>query len=270
MSWSKRFSVKNSGKNSHQTKWGGPIFIDKHSKVGALLLHGFSSTPYQFKELGAYLASKGWTVYAPVIAGHGTSPEDMMKSTAEDWKKSVKEAYQKLGEKCRKIIIVGNSFGGNLSFWLAKELNNTPAGIVSLGTPVSLKFQWFLKLRMHLYGWAKEYYRKPPYAYKTDYTDMADEVTYPVIPVKSIREFFRFLKNETIPNLDKVKVPTLIIHATTDPLVHPDSATYIHQHLGSSYKKIYLIQCNRHVLTIDARYRREVFQKIYDFIREII
>lgn len=35
-------------------KGGEPIFIDKNSKVGILMLHGFSSTPNEFKELSLY------------------------------------------------------------------------------------------------------------------------------------------------------------------------------------------------------------------------
>jgi carboxylesterase len=249
-------------------KGAEPIFIDKKSKVGVLMLHGFTSTPYQFKELAKYISDKGLTVYAPLIAGHGTSPEDMIKTSPEDWKKSVKTAYLKLKDKVEKIVIIGNSFGGNLAFWLAKEFNNEPAAVVSLGTPISLNYQWIIKARYYLYGWLKKYYKKPRRIYKTDYTDMIDEITYPVIPTKSIKEFLDFLKNETIPNLPKIKVPTFIIHAQVDPVVNPESAPYIHQNLGSSYKKIYLFESNQHTVFNDHR-REELFQRIYDFIREV-
>lgn len=264
------FNSQNSNKfnKPKMMKGAEPLFINKKSKIGVLLLHGFTGTPYQFKELGKYLAEKGFTVYAPLIAGHGTSPEDLMNTTTEDWEKSVKKAYLKLKEKTPRVVIVGNSFGGNLAFYLAQEFPNSLAGIISLGTPIKLKFQWFIKLRLFLYGWAKTYYQKPKRIYKIDYTDMIDEITYPVIPVKSLREFFKFLKTKTIPNLEKVKVPTLIMHANIDPVVNPESASYIYQHLGSNYKKIYWFSSNQHVVTNDER-RQEIGQKIYEFIKEI-
>jgi carboxylesterase len=249
-------------------KGGEPIYIDNNSKIGILLIHGFTSTPHQFKDLSKYLSSNGFSVYAPLITGHGTKPEDLVKTSPEDWKKSVKEAYLKLKEKTGKVIVVGNSFGGNLAFWLAKEIENEMLGIVSLGTPIVLKYQMVIRARLFLYGWARKYYRKPMRIYKTDYTDMMDEVTYPLIPVKNLREFLDFIKNETIPNLSKVKAPTFIAHADVDPVARPKSATYIYEHLGSSFKRIYWFESNRHIITT-ARNCNDLFYKILDFINEL-
>ena len=121
------------------------IFINKNSKTGVLMLHGFSSTPRQFRELGAYLAEKGFNVSAPIIAGHGTSPEDFMKTSPKDWTKSTKDAYFELKNISEKVFIIGNSFGSNLGLWLAKELDNEPAGIVTLGAPIFLRYHNFIK-----------------------------------------------------------------------------------------------------------------------------
>jgi len=249
-------------------KGGEPIFYDKGSKTGVLLLHGFTSTPYQFKDLAKYLADKGLTVYAPLIAGHGTSPEDLIKTTPKDWKKSVKEAYLDLKKKTEKVFVVGNSFGGNLAFSLARDLDNSLPGIVSLGTPIFLRFQSFIKARLYLYGWAKKYYRKPQRIYKADYTDMMDEITYPLIPIKSLRDFLDFLREETIPNLKKIRVPTLIIHANVDPVANPKSALYIYENLGSSHKFIYWVESSHHVVFNDQR-KEELFRRIYNFIQDL-
>lgn len=238
-----------------------PIFIDKKSKIGVLMLHGFTSTPHQFKELSKHLADKGFTVYVPLIAGHGTSPKDLIKTTPKDWVKSVMDAYLRLKKITQKIIVIGNSFGGNLAFWLAKKIDNEPIGIISLGAPVFLRFHRLIMLRYYLYGRFKKYYHKPPQIYKTDYTDMMDEITYPVIPIKSLKEFLDFIKEETVPNLKKIKVPTLVVHSNFDPVIHPKSATYIYENLGSSFKKIYWFSSNHHVITRDKRFS-ELFQKI--------
>jgi len=249
-------------------KGGEPFFIKKQTNVGVLLLHGFTSTPHQFKELGGFLVKKGCTVYAPLIAGHGTTPKDLSETTIVDWKQSVEEAYHELRKTVQHVVIVGNSFGGNLAFYLARSRTDPPLGIISLGTPITLRAQWFIKLRFSVYGWTKQYYRKPQRIYKIDYTDLADEVTYPVIPIKSLRNFFAFIKEETIPHLKDIRVPTLIVHASVDPVVSTKSAPFIHEHLGSAYKKIYWFHSNHHVMTIDE-HRERLFQKIYDFIQEI-
>ena len=199
----------------HIMRGGEPIFINKNSDIGILMIHGFTSTPDEFKEMAVFFSEKGFTVYAPLITGHGTIPENLMKTTPRDWMVSAKEAYIKLKQTSPKIFIVGNSFGSNLAFWLAKEFNNEQMGIVTLDAPVFLKHHFLSLIRLNTYGLFKKYYRKSPRIYEADYIDGMDEVTYPVVPVKSLREFLRFLKEETIPNLDKVKVPVLIPNVMT-------------------------------------------------------
>lgn len=251
-----------------QIKGAEPILLGKNAETGVLMIHGFTSTPHQFRDLGKYLFKNGFAVSAPLVAGHGTCPEDLIKTSPEDWKESVKDAYLKLKEKAGKVVIIGNSFGGNLGFWLAKEFKDETLGIVSLGTPIVLRFQAIIKARLFLYGWLKKYYRKPMRVYRTDYTDMMDEVTYPLIPIKSLREFLGFIKNETIPNLGKIKVPALVVHASIDPVVHPKSAAYIYENLGSYFKRIYWFESNAHTITI-AKNSEALFSKILEFIKEL-
>ena len=246
-----------------------PIFIDKNSNIGVLMLHGFSSTPDEFRELSLYLADKGFTVSAPLVAGHGTLPCDLMKTTSRDWTQSVKNAYLKIKEKSKNIFIIGNSFGSNLALWLAKEAHNEPVGIITLGAPIFLRSHRFIVCRLYSYGFLKKYYRKPPRLYRTDFTDMLDEVTYPKIPAKSLREFLYFIKNETKPNLEKIKVPALVVHSDSDRVINPKSATYICEHLGSPLKRLYWFSSHFHTATADE-HRSELFEKIYNFINEVI
>lgn len=247
-----------------------PIYIERGSKVGVLMLHGFTSTPCQFKELCQYLSGRGITVYAPLIAGHGTCPDDLIKTSPDDWVKSVRDAYFKLRQKAERVVLIGNSFGSNLAFRLARELNNEPSGIITLGAPIFLKYDKFIRWRFRMYGRFKKYYHKPRRVYKADYTDMVDDVTYPVIPIKNLGEFLDFIKKETIPNLPNITAPILIGQATVDPVVGSNSADYIYQHIGSLKKEIYRFNSRRHVATNDSRNCQELFCKIHSFIREVV
>lgn len=244
-----------------------PIFIDRQSEVGVLLLHGFTSSPHQFRELADHLASKGLTVYAPVIAGHGTTPADLLATTINDWKNSVAAAYQKLAAVTQRQFIIGNSFGGNLGLYLAKDRTSI-IGLISLGTPIFLRFQILIKLRIYTYGWLKKYYRKPRRVYQIDYTDRSDEVTYPLIPVRALKNFLRFIQDETKPSLSLIKTPTLIMQASIDPVVHPKSAPYLHEHLGAECKQIFWFDSDRHTLIDDHR-RQELFERMDRFIDHI-
>lgn len=243
------------------------IFIDKKSQIGILMIHGFTSTPDQFKELSVFLANKGFSVSAPIIAGHGTNPADLEKTGPEDWKKSVKDAYLEFKKVSPKIFIIGNSFGSNLGFWLVKEFNNEPCAIVSLGAPIFMRYHKFTLCRLYTYGLIRKNYRKPRRIYRTDYTDFDDEVTYPIIPCKSLRDFFNFIKNETVPNLNKIKIPIFVGQSDSDNVVKPKSATYIYENVGSRFKRIYWFPGKAHVIMSHQR-RDELFEKIYSFIKE--
>lgn len=245
-----------------------PIFINKNSETAVLLLHGFSSTPNQFKELADYLCSRDFTVSAPLIAGHGTCPDNLAKTGPDDWKQSVKTAYIGLREKAKRIIIVGNSFGSNLGFWLAKEFNNEPVAVISLGAPIFLRWHKWIRFRLNTYGRIKKYYKKPLRMYKIDYTDMRDEISYSLIPIKSLNEFFDFIEQETRPNLCKVKIPVLIANANQDSVIHKKSAAYIFSHIGSPKKEVFWFSSDQH--GVAGAGCEGLFPKIYSFIKDVI
>ena len=254
--------------SEHPMRGGEPFFVSRGTEIGVLALHGFTSTPHQFRDLARALADAGMTVSCPLVAGHGTSPRELAATTAEDWTRSIEEAFQSLAQRVRRVFLVGNSFGGNLAFWLAYRFPQRVAGVVSLGTPITLRFHTLLSLRLYTYGWLLRYHRKHGREYKIDYIDLSDQVSYPVIPTSSLREFFRFIKNKTMTTLPQVTAPTLMIQADADPVVHPRSVQFIHEHLGSDYKKVYWLNGRYHNLP-DSDRREEICRKVVEFIREL-
>lgn len=249
-------------------KGGEPLFIDRGSDVGVLMLHGLTSTPHQFREMSKYLVERGYTVYSPLIAGHGTSPRELSDTTAEDWAASAEDALLYLRRHVKRVIVVGNSFGGNLAFWLAYRFPELVSGVVSLGTAITLRWHKLIWLRLFTYGWFMQFHRKAGREYKVDYIDLSDQVSYPVIPTKSMREFLRFLRTKTIATLKDITTPTLMIQADKDPVVHPKSAQFIHQHLASDYKKMYWLNGRYHNLQ-DIDRREEIFRKVNEFIGDL-
>ena len=242
------------------------IYLPRSQEVGVLLFHSFTSTPYEFCDLAQYLADKVLTVYAPKIAGHGTSPKDLAQVTLQDWEQSAENAYNFLTQKVNKIFIVGSSFGGNLAFYLASKYNNPLGGVISMGTPIKIKWQKIVKARAYTYGLFKQYYkkRKSNYVYKLLLVDQ-EQIVYPVIPISSLRRLFSFIKKHTIPNLKDIKSPTLIIQSSADKVVNPNSAQFIHENLGSEDKRILWINGCSHALAIDEK-RWVIYKSIYRFI----
>lgn len=88
-------------------------------KRGVLLLHGFGDTPQTLAPIAARLMADGWTVRAPLLAGHGRSLESFVRSKGSDWEATAREAWDELARGCDRVAIVGLSMGGALACTLA-------------------------------------------------------------------------------------------------------------------------------------------------------
>ncbi|MEI6627554.1 MAG: alpha/beta fold hydrolase [bacterium] len=237
-----------------------PIFFDSQSEIGVLLLHSFTGCPTIFHPLADFLRAQGFTVYAPLVAGHGTSYKDLEKVTKEDWQNSVEEAYIFLRSKVKHVFIVGDSFGGNLAYDLAHRHQDI-CGVISMSSPITLRWHWLIKFRTMLYGWSKSYYKKPKRHHHPHHE------SYDIIPIKSLREFLSFIEERTMKHLNEVKVPALIIHAPFDPVIHPCSANYIFEHLGSVKKELLWFESSLHGLLDDTKHD-ELLQIVSNFIHD--
>ena len=68
-----------------------PFAFDR-GPIGCVLLHGFTAAPKEMRPLGDYLAARDITVRGVRYAGHGTSPQDLARTTWRDWVASAEEA----------------------------------------------------------------------------------------------------------------------------------------------------------------------------------
>lgn len=103
-------------------------------KIGWLLLHGFTGTPYEMKHLEEGLRGTGHDVEIPLLPGHGTSLAEFQKTSFKDWAKGAETAFLALRERVDKIFICGFSMGGTLALDLAAR--NPVDGLVCIASPV--------------------------------------------------------------------------------------------------------------------------------------
>ncbi len=90
---------------------------NKNAKMGALLLHGMSDSPYTLHTQAEYLQKKGVWVLALRLPGHGTIPSGLTTMKWQDMAKVVEIAMKKLKEKLgdKPIHIMGYSTGAALA-----------------------------------------------------------------------------------------------------------------------------------------------------------
>ena len=242
---------------------GGEI---EQSKKGVLLVHGWTSTPYEVRRLGKYLNENGYTVLGIQLTGHGTVPKDLEDVKWKQWTTDVREGYEKLKQTCEQVYIIGTSIGANLAMILAKE-NPEVAGIVLMATPYKLRMEkvglFFVKLLLKF----KKKYRKKFYPPTFGRSSMITRlISYQSYPVKNLLEVYEVVK-ESRKDLFKITQPCFLMQSTHDHIVEKKSMEIIYAGIGSSVKKKEYIKKAYHTFISDTK-NQHIFQDILYFLEE--
>ncbi len=246
---------------------GAESFFYKRGKMGVLLIHGFTSTPQELRYLAKYLASKNITIMAPLLKGHGRSPEAMLETNSKDWINSAEKAYLQLKKHCDIIFIGGSSLGGNIATLLAKKYK--PKGLILLAMPAYFGRELKIRLFMPSFPIIKRIrqFMKKKYL-KNHQHVIRKKVHYKVLPVGNLKDAYELTK-ETRYILPNIKTPTIVIQSDNDWQFGRSNAEYIYESLGSKIKRLFFIKDSYHVFIMDKR-RETAFKHIYKFIQDII
>jgi carboxylesterase len=229
--------------------------------AGILLVHGITATPYTVRELGERLAKAGFTVLAPLMAGHGTRWQDLERTRWQDWYASVEKGYLDLARRCRKVVAMGISMGGTQVLHLAAHHPGL-AGVVAMA-PALYMTDWrapFLPLIRRLV-------RAVPGVSGLISDPAASEPAYPLTPTRSVAElvaFQRHLRDE----LQLIRCPALFAHGALDPLVVPGNSRFALSRISSRRKSLLVLARSSHVVTLDLD-RELLFRETAEFSRSV-
>ena len=213
-------------------------------------------------ELGKEIAQKGYTVLGPRLSGHGTHPEDMEKTTYQDWMKDIEKGFRELKETCTQIFVIGLSMGGTLTLYLAEKYPEIK-GIIPINAAVDLPGM------KDYYNQIKNNDERFVDGIGSD-IKMADveELAYSKTPVKSMGDLLKLME-PIRRNLDKITVPTLIISSKVDHVVPPENSKEIFESISSNNKRIIYLEDSYHVATLDHDKER-IAKECISFIERLI
>ena len=100
------------------------------------MIHGFTGSPASIKPWALSLHEKGLTVFAPLLAGHGTHWSDLNKVHWEDWYQVIENEFLELKKHCDQIFVAGFSVGGALALRLAQIRGSELAGAILLNASI--------------------------------------------------------------------------------------------------------------------------------------
>lgn len=238
---------------------GAEPFLLPGSSKGILLIHGFTGSPAEMVLLGRSLQEKGYTVLAPRLCGHGTSPEEMASTNWRNWYHSVCDGYHLLKGLCTEISVVGLSMGGLLAIKIGMEY--PVHKVVTLSAPIHIadrRIELLPEMEQAMGRYVSKRRRK--------IADLPDRycVAYRQMPLASIHSLLALIRS-IVEGLGTLSKPLLIIQSRSDHTVLPESGQYIYEHVASEEKELLWLAKSGHLVTLDVE-RERVFEKVAAFI----
>ncbi|MHB1295892.1 MAG: alpha/beta hydrolase [Anaerolineae bacterium] len=231
--------------------------------TGCLLLHGLTGSPPEMLPLGRFLNARGVAVSAPLLAGHGTTPQALNRVHWQDWVADAQTALSALQAQCQMVFVAGLSMGTLVATYLASE-HPEVAGL-ALFSPAIRLANPLLPLVPLLRHVIKQWPKEPDCD-----TDLIDPAalgrlwSYEVNPTHAVYEMLK-LQRIVRRRLPHVIAPTIVFQATHDTTLHRTAGRLLIQRLGARDTELVMLQHSGHCLTVDSE-RESVFARTYGFM----
>ncbi len=241
--------------------------LEGNNGKGVLLIHGLTGIPAEMKFIARALHRKGYSIYAPLLAGHGVDRGTLIKTRWQDWLDGIIDDAHIFAKKVDSVYTAGICVGGKLGMMAAQQLPgimataiyspcfrydgwNTPwyYKLAPIGLPVMVKFPWWKNKtypETESLGIKDERLRN--FMEGTEADGVIDE-----FPALSLLEMYR-LGNSLKKELPRMSAPALILHASQDDLSSPSNARYISHHIGAPHE-LHWIEDSYHMIHVDRQH----------------
>ncbi len=249
------------------------------SDLGVLLLHGLTGTSAEMAPLAEALVGR-YPLWLARIAGHETSVAELARTSWADWYASAVAGADALLRVVPRIVVVGLSMGAMLSVRLAVERRAQITGVALLSPAIALGRPWLRRLGPGLRALSTLDARVPafqrwlaPLAVTKGGSDIADlEVRsrhpgYRQVPLRALLNLMHLQRFAwtAAPALTR---PALVIHAANDHTCPLDGARALFARLGSSDKRLVVLERCFHVVTVDCE-RERVLGEVDAFLAAV-
>ena len=246
---------------------GEPFVLDGGGDVGALLIHGFTGTPYEVRYLGERLAGAGISAVGPYVAGHGTTVADLARTTWHDWVAGIERDFDALRARCRRVVLVGQSLGALLALELASRRGADVTAVCSLAAPLWLDGLAGRVARWTAPGGPLGFIRALPKLGGSDVSDRdarAANPGYRAIPTAALAQLVTFMRvvDAVLP---EIAAPVLVLHGEHDHTAPVACAARIAARVP--HGQLRLFPRSYHLLAADLE-RDAVATAVIDFISQ--
>lgn len=230
--------------------------------AGVLMIHGYTGSTAEMRPIGQFLNDKGLTVLAPLLPGHGSSPDDLNNYGWKDWIGEANRSLDEIQSRCEQVFVAGLSMGALLSLELAATREDI-LGVITYAAAIDVK-DWRRNLPRFITRivkqmskpdehWADPEAKEQLWCYDTYPTAAAFELLNAIPDVKEL--------------LPQIHCPLLAIYSLADPTVSPEGAQLIYDQVSSTDKQLVELKECGHVLTVDDGWQTAA-EKTYQFVLE--
>jgi carboxylesterase len=254
------------------------LFI-RGGSLGILLIHGLGGTPIELRFVAQALGRAGHTVYCPQLAGHCATPEELRRSTWQEWYASVEAAHDRLKEHCDIVVAGGLSMGGILAIHLAQNRPESVHGLLLLAPTLKLdgwSMPWYSRILNYVHPlpirFEFDLAEHEPYGLKDErvraliVSAMQSGNGQAGVFSTPMRSFANFNKLVSVvkPELPRVRQPALIIHPRDDDMASLRNAQHLQANLGGLVETL-ILNDSYHMVTLDQQ-RHMVAERTTSFV----
>ena len=238
--------------------------FNKESSDGVYIIHGFTNTTYEVKELAEYLGKQGFHVIANNLPGHGTTPQDCNRHTHKDWMMATEQDVAEMASKCKNIFIIGISMGSVLALHLSSmfKFNASIFASTVLDNNNNVSIHVLAPLLHRFFPFRSKYKLIPK--------KKRDKITffgYDVWPSSAVNEM-RKLINRVRKELPKIKSPSLIIHSKLDLLSPQSNISLVFNSIKSEHKEKFILENAGHNLFANNPHQEKIFKRVSSFLKK--
>ena len=254
------------------------------AEPAVFLIHGLGGTQYDLGSMHKRLKNAGFVTYSLMLPGHGTTPQDLVGVTAEDWIEAVRQKYLEVMSLHEEVHVMGMCMGALLAIETVKRERHTKGKLIALVPPLfydGWATPWYAFVRHILYPipgvaarWKIE--EGDPYGIKNEQLRAivkakfarGDNFHYNWFPLECVRQVDR-LRAMVRKDLRKIEASTLVIHAREDDLTSLNSANYVIQNIngkkGPTKARMVVLEDSYHMVCVDND-KEVVAKNVLEFI----
>lgn len=215
-------------------------------RPGLVLVHEFCGTADNVAPVADVLEARGFHVETPMLAGHGSTVEDMERTRWPDWYRSVEEALDRaVAEVGGPVAVAGVSVGGALAIRAAALRPTDVSSVVLINAALHSTNRL-----MALIPVVRRFVSSIPNAAPQVHEPVAELKRYDRIPLAaagSLRPLWRDVRGR----LPSVTQPVLVVRSEAEGEVAEQTVRIVREGVASPEVRTEVLRHSGHVATLD-------------------